>query len=46
MTSGVVKTRRGKWGWGKGANHNFSNALKGRIVGKLDKKGKVPEMLS
>ena len=32
MTSGFVKTKRG--GWGKGANHNFSSALKGRIVAK------------
>ena len=44
MTSGFVKTKRG--GGGKGANHNFSSALKGRIVAKADKRRKVPEMLS
>ena len=45
MTSGLVKTKRGGGG-GEGANHNFSNALKERIVGKIDKRGTVPEMLS
>ena len=44
MPSGFVKTKRG--GGGKGANHNFSSALKGRIVAKVDKRRRVPEMLS
>ena len=41
MTSGLVKTKRGGGGrLGKGANDNISNALKGRIVGKKDTRGK------
>ena len=31
---------------GEGANHNFSSALKGRIIRKIYERGKVLEMLS
>ena len=48
MTSRFVKTKRGGGGreGGKGENHNFSSALKGRIVAKTDKRRKVSEMIS
>jgi len=40
MTSAFVKTG-GRGRGGKGTNHNFSSALKGRIVGKINKREKA-----
>ena len=43
MPSGFVKTKRGG---GEVCESQLSSALKGRIVAKICKGGKVPEMLS